>query len=109
FLAGFCLVTAFVGALFVREAEEQVVPPDAVGWTLRDRRLWALCAGSGLLLVAQVAIISFVVLFLHDTHGVSAGAAAGVLAGIQVVAGGMRIGVGRWSDVLGTRALPLRR
>jgi MFS family permease len=109
FLAGFCLVAGIAGVLAVRERHEIELPPEAVEWTLRDRRLWELSAGSGLYLVAQVAIIGFVVLFLHDERGVSAAAAAGVLAAIQVGAAVLRIGGGRWSDVLGSRAVPLRR
>ena len=58
-----------------------------------------LSAGSGLYLVTQVALIGFVVLFLHDQRNVSAAAAAAVLAAIQVGAAALRIGAGRWSDV----------
>ena len=110
FLAAFCLLGGIAGVLAVRERHEpQQLPQEAVEWTLRDRRLWELSAGSGLYLVAQVAIIGFVVLFLHDERNVSAAAAAAVLAAIQVGAAALRIGAGRWSDVLGSRAVPLRR
>jgi sugar phosphate permease len=109
FLAAFCLVGALAGVLTVREPQERQLPHEAVEWTLRDRRLWALSFGSGVYLLTQVAIIGFVVLFLHDERGVSAGAAAGVLAGIQVLAGALRIGAGRWSDVLGSRIVPIQR
>lgn len=109
FLAGLCVLGGLAGVLAVRDPDEPQFSTEAVEWTLRDRRLWELSAGSGLYVVAQVAIIGFVVLFLHDERGVSAGAAAGVLAGIQVVAAVFRIGAGRWSDVLGSRAVPLRR
>ena len=109
FLAGFCLLGGLAGVVAVREPKETQLPVDAVEWTLRDRRLWELSFGSGLYLVTQVAIIGFVVLFLHDQRNVSDAAAAGVLAAIQVVAAALRIGAGRWSDVLGSRAVPLRR
>jgi MFS family permease len=109
FLAAFCLLGAIAGVLAVRERGETELPPEAVEWTLRDRKLWELSAGSGLYLVTQVAIIGFVVLFLHDARSVSAAAAAAVLAAIQVGAAALRIGAGRWSDVLGSRAVPLRR
>jgi len=109
FLAGFCLLGGLAGVIAVRDPDEPQLSTETVEWTLRDRRLWELSAGSGMYLVAQVAIIGFVVLFLHDARGVSAGAAAGVLAGIQVVAACFRIGAGRWSDVVGNRAGPLRR
>jgi MFS family permease len=109
FLAGFCLLGAVAGVVAVREHHERQLQQDAVEWTLRDRRLWELSAGSGLYLITQVAIIGFVVLFLHDQRNVSAAAAAGVLAGIQVLAGALRIGGGRWSDKLGSRVVPIRR
>jgi MFS family permease len=109
FLAAFCLAGALAGVLTVREPKERQLAPEAVEWTLRDRRLWALSLGSGIYLLTQVAIIGFVVLFLHDARGVSAAAAAGVLAGIQVLAGVLRVGGGRWSDKLGSRVVPIRR
>src|SRR5439155_10424592 len=64
--------------------------------------------GGGLCLVAQLAVAGFVVLFLHAERGFSRGAAAGVLAGVQVLAAALRIGGGRWSDVVGSRVRPLR-
>ena len=109
FLAGLCLLGGLAGVVAVREPKETQLPVDAVEWTLRDRRLWELSFGSGLYLVTQVAIIGFVVLFLHDERKVSAAAAAGVLAAIQVGAAVLRIGAGRWSDLLGSRVVPLRR
>jgi MFS family permease len=109
FLAGICLLGGLTGVLAVREPKQKQLPQEAVAWTLRDRRLWALSLGSGFYLVTQVAIIGFVVLFLHDVRAMSVGAAAGVLAAIQVLAGALRIGAGRWSDVLGSRVVPLQR
>jgi MFS family permease len=47
------------------------------------------------------------VLFLHDEHGLSDQAAALVIAAAQVLAVALRIGVGRWSDVIGARVRPL--
>jgi sugar phosphate permease len=100
---------AAAGWLVVRDRGREGVEAEAVPWTLRDERLWRLCTGSGLYLVAQVAMMSFVVLFLHDERGLSTGEAAAVLAVAQVLAVGLRIGAGRWSDRLGTRIGPLRR
>jgi sugar phosphate permease len=111
FLAALCVAGALFGVLTIRDAavaEDEVLEPRGLGATLRDHRLWLLCAGSSLYLVAQLAITGFLVLFLHDERGLSAGAAAGVLAGVQVVAAVMRIGGGRWSDRLGSRLRPLR-
>ena len=44
------------------------VEAEDVEWTLKDMRLWRLSFGTGLYLVAQVAITGFVVLFLVDAR-----------------------------------------
>jgi sugar phosphate permease len=108
FLAGFCLLGGLAGVLAVRDPQETELPVEAVEWTLRDRRLWELSFGSGLYLVAQVAIIGFVVLFLHDEHGVSLKSAAAVLAAIQITSAVARIAIGRLSDRRDRRIGPLR-
>jgi sugar phosphate permease len=112
FLAGLCLAGAGFGLAAIREregsAEDDVLEPRGLGATLRDHRLLLLCGGSSLYLVAQLAITGFLVLFLHDERGLSDAAAAGVLAGVQVVAAAMRIGGGRWSDRICSRLRPLR-
>jgi len=107
-LAALCGLGALVGAIVIRDGDAEEVVLDEAPWTLRDSRLWRLSAGSGLLVVAQVALIGFMVLFLHDERGFSTGAAAGVLAAVQVLAVILRIGAGRLSDVLGARIAPLR-
>ena len=108
FVAGFVLLGALLGALLLRAGTEEHLEPADVEITLRDRRLWLACWGSGLYLVAQVAMMGFVVLFLHDEHGFSTGQAAAVFAAGQVLAAALRIGVGRWSDVVRSRVGPLR-
>jgi len=108
FVAAFVLAGALAGALVLRAGTEEHLEPTDVELTLRDRRLWLACWGSGLYLVAQVAMMGFVVLFLHDEHGFSTGQAAAVFAVGQGLAAALRIGVGRWSDVLGSRVRPLR-
>jgi sugar phosphate permease len=110
FLGAFCLAGALAGFLLVRDRSvDDAVHADDVPWTLRDRRLWRLCFGSGIYLFAQVAVMSYAVLFLHDARGWSNASAALVLAAVQVFALALRIGVGRWSDVLGARLPPLRQ
>ncbi|MBA3375351.1 MAG: MFS transporter [Actinobacteria bacterium] len=110
FLAGLCGGGAVVGAVVLRGREPaDGIEADTVVRTLAGARLWRLSLGSGLYLYAQVAVIGFGVLFLHDEHGLSEGRAALVIAASQVLAVGFRIGAGRWSDLLGTRIVPLRR
>jgi sugar phosphate permease len=110
FLAACSAVGALVGGLVLRGrdgADELEV--ESVVRMLRDGRLWRLSLGSALYLYAQVAVIGFGVLFLHDEHGLSASDAALVIAAAQILAIGFRIGAGRWSDLLGSRVVPMRR
>jgi sugar phosphate permease len=109
-LGGGCAAGALLAGLLMRDAPSRERPradgdPTA---PLRDRRMWLLGGGSGLFLVSQIAITSYVVLFLHQHRGVSSHAAAGVLAGINVLAIGARIGAGRWSDLVHARIRPIR-
>jgi sugar phosphate permease len=111
FLGAVCLVSAAVAGVAVREPKrppEHELESDDVTWTLRDSRLWVLCTGSGLYLFAQIALTAFLVLFLHDEHGLSQGAAAAVLAVLQVGAVVTRISAGWISDTMRTRIRPLR-
>ncbi len=108
FLAGSCLVGALVAAVFVRAGAGAEPELGDVSAPLRSSWMWLLGTGTGLYLVAQIAIIGFVVLFLHEHRGVSKEAAGAVLAVIYVLAVAARIGSGRISDRLGTRLGPLR-
>jgi sugar phosphate permease len=105
-MAGGCLAAAVAGAIALREAPGE---SGELGRPLRDPRTWWLSLGSSLLLVGQIAVIGFVVLFLHTDRGLSPSAAAAVLAVIQLLGIGVRIGAGWWSDRLGSRIVPLRR
>jgi sugar phosphate permease len=108
FLAALCVAGAALGALILREREApEELEAAELGSALRERRLWRLCGGSCFYLVAQMAVLGFLVLFLHDHRGLSPGAAAAVLAGVQALATVLRIAVGHWSDVIGSRLAPL--
>jgi len=97
------IVWAVLAGLVLRErhvdediAQELVSP-------LRDLRMWVLCSASGLVLAGQLAIMAFVVLFLHDARGLSTAHAALVLAAVQVGGAIARVVVGRLSDREGRR------
>jgi sugar phosphate permease len=75
---------------------------------LRNPRVWVLCVGSTFYVATQIALIGFLVLFLHDERGLSTGVAAAVLAAIQILGGVARIVAGRWSDRAAARIRPLR-
>ena len=110
FLGGLCVSAAIVAFAVIREApvRDAELEGDAIPWTLRDSRLWTLSIGSGLYLGAQIPLMSFAVLFLHDVHGLSTARAGVVLAIFQAGAVLTRIGAGRLSDQLGNRLRPLR-
>jgi MFS family permease len=109
FLAAFSAVGALVGAVVLRRGSAgDTLDATSITRTLADGRLWRLCLGSGIYLYAQLALIGFTVLFLNDAHDVSPSRAALVVAVAQVLAIALRIAVGRWSDLVGSRVGPLR-
>jgi len=108
-LAAACVAGAAVAVTLMRDAPARPIVTTAKGrGPLRDAGMWLLAGGSSLYLVSQMAIASFVVLFLHDHRGLSAHRSAAVLAGINVIGIGTRIAAGRWSDRIGSRLRPLR-
>jgi sugar phosphate permease len=107
--AGFTLVAAIAAAIWLRDPERSDPPKGfSAPPPMRDPRIWRLGLGSGLFVMAQAAVIGFIVLFLHDEHGMSVGAAAAVLAAIQVTSAVTRIAIGRFSDRRDSRIAPLR-
>jgi sugar phosphate permease len=108
-LAAFTVLAAVAGAVWMRDPPPAQTPKgfDARP-PMRDGRIWRLGIGSGLFVMAQAAVLGFVVLFLVDEHGMSLGHAALVLAGIQAVSAVTRIAIGRWSDRIDRRIAPLR-
>lgn len=107
-LGGACAAGAIVAGVLVRGGRERATELTEVAHPLRDPRLWLLGSGTALFLTAQIAIIEFVVLFLHEHRHVSTHAAAALLATINVLAIGARIASGRISDRMHTRLRPLR-
>jgi sugar phosphate permease len=97
-LAVNALVWAVLAGVVLRERHldeeiaRQFVSP------LRDLRMWLLCSASAFVLAGQLAIMGFVVLFLHDARGFSTAHAALVLAAVQIGGVVVRIVVGRRSD-----------
>jgi sugar phosphate permease len=102
-------VGALAGLVLLRDPISTVGPQHSRSRPLRDRAVWRLSWGSGLLLVGQIATMSFTVLFLHAARGFSPGAAAAVLAAQQVLGAALRVLAGLWSDRLGGRVAPMRR
>ena len=107
-LAGGCLVAAAVGAFWLAIPGGEHGDADHAPAPLRDRRLWRIAAGGFLIFAAQAATVAYAVLFLHGQRGLSTGAAAGVLAAVQVTGAVVRLALGHWSDRSGDRIRPLR-
>jgi sugar phosphate permease len=103
------LAGAAVGALLLREAPVRAeIDLADVARPLRDLRNWLLATGSGLFVVAQIALTNYPVLFLHEHRGLTTHSAAFVLAAMNVLGIGARIAAGRWSDHVRSRIGPLR-
>jgi sugar phosphate permease len=107
-LGGACVAGAIVAAVFMHGSPAREPELTEIGRPVHDRRMWLLGSGTALYLTAQIGITGFVVLFLHEHRHVSTHAAAALLATINVLAIGARIGAGRISDRLHTRLRPLR-
>ena len=106
-LAAGCLIGALVAFLLIRV--EPTEDHSALVQPLRDRRVWLICIGSTFFVTTQLCLLAFFVLFLHDDRGLSTAFAAGALAVTQVLGGISRVALGRWSDRLRMRIVPLRR
>jgi len=105
-LAAACFAAAVVGAILLRA--EPAEDHSVLARPLRDPRVWRICTASSFYVATQISLLGFFVLFLHGHRGVSTGVAAGSLAVTQVLGGIARIAVGRLSDRLRMRIVPLR-
>jgi len=76
--------------------------------TLRDRAIWTVSLGSASVVLAQISLLSFIALYLHEERGWSVTAAALALAGVQLGGAAARVAAGVWSDRSGSRLRPLR-
>jgi len=115
-LGAVCAAGALAGALLLREPALDraldLAPSRPTLVPVRPLRLpavWRISWGSALIMVGQIATMSFTVLFLHEGRGFTTGSAALVLAASQVLGATFRIVAGHWSDRVGTRIVPLCR
>ncbi|HTI34453.1 MAG TPA: MFS transporter [Miltoncostaea sp.] len=79
-------------------------PPAA----LRDPAIWTVSLGTAAVVLAQISLLSFIALYLHEERGWSVTNAALALAGVQLVGAVARVLAGVWSDRAGSRLRPLR-
>ncbi|HEV2770755.1 MAG TPA: MFS transporter [Solirubrobacteraceae bacterium] len=108
-MAGLILTAAAASALWMRDAPQSDAPAPSSPAPGRDRRLWRLGTAGALLIVAQSAVLGFLVLFLHGERGLSAAGASAVLAGVMLGGALGRVFAGRRSDREDRRIAPIRR
>jgi len=72
------------------------------------RQLVRVHLASALLVVPQITVWTFIVVWLIDARGWSTAAAGGLAAGTQLLGAAGRIGAGWWSDRVGSRIRPIR-
>ncbi len=104
-----CLVGSFVAAVGLRRPEGGEGEREATeSGPLRDPAIWRLSLGTASVVLAQLSVLSFLALYLHEERGWSVGAAALALAGVQLGGALARVAAGAWSDRLASRIRPLR-
>ena len=109
FLGGFCLASAVLAAVALRDPERSG-EPSAVrsGSPYRTATLWRIHGASALLVVPQFTVAAFALVFLVEQRGWSAAAAGQVLAAAQIGGATARLAAGWWSDRTGSRLRPMR-
>ncbi len=109
-LAG--LVACLAVAVFVIDPPR---PEDATGLVSSatnpytgNRQLVRIHLASALLVIPQITVWTFIVVWLIDARGWSTAAAGGLAAATQLLGAAGRIGAGWWSDRTGDRIRPIR-
>jgi MFS family permease len=112
FPAGMCALAAVVCAVAVvdppRDSREQAPAEDLANPYRGSRVLWRIHAASVLLVVPQVLVWTFTLVWLMAERGWSAASAGALVTVAQVLGAGGRVAAGRWSDVVGSRLRPIR-
>jgi MFS family permease len=110
FPAALCVLGALLVATIVRDPARPAPAADATkpASPYDSPILYRIHGASALLVVSQFVVVSFGADYLVSDHGWTATTAGRLLAGVQLVAAGTRIVVGRWSDVAGSRLGPMR-
>ncbi len=75
---------------------------------LRDRMIWRVVAGIGILCVPQFAVLTFATVFLHDFGHIGIAGITATMVTVQLGAMIMRVASGRFTDKRGNRRAYLR-
>jgi MFS family permease len=112
FPAILCAVSAVVSATAALDPprppreqtpHEHLANPYRASWVL-----WRIHAVSVLLVVPQVVVWTFTLVWLMIDRGWSAASAGALVTGAQVLGACGRVAAGRWSDRVGSRLRPIR-
>lgn len=112
FPAVVCAVSAVVCAVAVidppRPPRAEADASDLANPYRGSATLWRIHAVSVLLVIPQVMVWTFTLVWLMSERGWSAGSAGAMVTVAQVLGAGGRIAAGRWSDMMGHRLRPIR-
>lgn len=107
-----CTVAAVVSAIGVIDPPRPPrteAPADHLANPYRGSSvLWRIHAVSVLLVVPQVVVWTFTLVWLMSDRGWSAASAGALVTGAQILGACGRIAAGRWSDAVGSRLRPIR-
>jgi MFS family permease len=112
FPAVVCAVSAAVSAVGVldppRPPRGQAAQKDLANPYRGSSVLWRIHAVSVLLVVPQVVVWTFTLVWLMADRGWSAASAGALVTAAQVLGALGRVAAGRWSDQVGSRLRPIR-
>src|ERR1700694_5690306 len=112
FPAVVCAVSAVVCAVAVidppRPPRHEAAAADLANPHRGSSVLWRIHGVSVLLVVPQVVVWTFTLVWLMSDRGWSAASAGAMVTAAQVLGAGGRIAAGRWSDIAGSRLRPIR-
>lgn len=114
-LAAGCVAAAACCWAWLRSPASAAAPAsarrlaDAVPSPLGRWPVWRIVLGIGALCVAQIAVLSFIAVFLHDVGQFGLAATSAAMAAYQVGAAALRVWSGAWTDRHGNRPAFLRQ
>jgi len=103
------LAVALLVAVFVTDPprpDTDVTTP--AGSPYRTMPIWRVHASSGLLVVPQLVVATFALVYLVDEYGWPPARAGALLAVVQIAGASTRLLAGLWSDRVASRLRPMR-
>jgi sugar phosphate permease len=109
FLGVSCLAAAALVAVAVRDPRRtRSAAGERAASPYRVPALWRIHGTSALLIVSQLTVATFALVYLVDERGWEVSAAGRILAATQVGGAAVRLAVGYWSDRVRSRMRPMR-